>query len=168
MTIRGVLLARRDNCSWTREFYEKIVRSIMESKTDNFKTIENYIVRGILQLLQWHPSTSDMNQFIITKALNDDYKVKALQNDKDKVQKRFKDLNLDLPKTFDIEKMNRDIEKGKSVTSYIQEYINRSKPSHVQLSHRMEERGLPISVGTRMEFVVLEHYTDPNGKLGQK
>ena len=32
----------------------------------------------------------------------------------------------------------------------------------------MEKRGLPISVGSRMEYVILEHGDDPNARLGQK
>ena len=32
----------------------------------------------------------------------------------------------------------------------------------------MEKRGLPISVGSRMEYVVLEHGQDPQARLGEK
>ena len=32
----------------------------------------------------------------------------------------------------------------------------------------MEKRGLPISIGSRMEFLIIEHNEDPNGKLGSK
>ena len=109
-----------------------------------------------------------MNQFIITKSLNEDYKVKELSTDLVKARKRLQDLKIDVPPCFDIEAFNRDVLKGLSKKKYIQDYILKSKPAHVQLAHRMELRGLPISTGSRMEFVVIEHADDPNGKLGDK
>ena len=184
MTIRGVLLARRDNCHWTRMFYERIVRFIMEtenihtrSSAENISPLKSIpilvdlvyeINQDILALFQWNQTVFDMNQFIITKSLNEDYKVKELSTDLVKARKRLQDLKIDVPPCFDIEAFNRDVLKGLSKKKYIQDYILKSKPAHVQLAHRMELRGLPISTGSRMEFVVIEHADDPNGKLGDK
>jgi len=173
MTIRGVLLARRDNCLWIRTFYETIVRLIMETKSIQFQTIVDKINHDILKLLHWDTSNLDIHQFIITKTLNEDYKVKPLDVDEKKARKRLQDLNIDLPPTKTpwksyISHFNKEIDKGKSSCPTIQEYIHKSKPAHVQLALRMEKRGLPISTGSRMEFVIVQHHTDPNGKLMEK
>ncbi len=182
MTIRGVLLARRDNSSWTREFYETIVRTIMETEQiysdqlgnrseKQMKTlldIVEIINDRLLDLMQWGPSSADMNMFIITKALNDEYKVRPLNEDLLKAKKRLKDLDILFPSMFDISQANAEIQKGSSSKTYIQSYIDKSKPAHVQLATKMEKRGLPISAGSRMEFIVLENEDDPNTKLGDK
>lgn len=183
MTIRGVLLARRDNCYWTRTFYERIVRFIMENENLHTRSSETVlplksipilvdlvyeINQDILSLFRWDMTVFDMSQFIITKSLNEDYKVKELNADMGKAKKRLQDLNIDFPIFLDIEACNRDILQGSSKKKYIQEYIDKSKPAHVQLAQRMEIRGLPISTGSRMEFLVIEHVDDPNGKLGDK
>ena len=173
MTIRGVLLARRDNCLWIRTFYETIVRLIMETKSVQFQTIVDKINDDILKLLHWDTSNTDIHQFIITKTLNEDYKVKPLDVDEKKARKRLQDLNIDISSTKTpwksyISHFNKEIDKGKSSCPTIQEYIHRSKPAHVQLALRMEKRGLPISTGSRMEFVIVQHHTDPNGKLMEK
>lgn len=170
MTIRGVLLARRDNCSWIREFYEKIVREIMESSRGDFEKILNIFHEEILSFFQWHPRFNNVAPFVITKALNTDYKVRELPEDLKKAQKRLDELEIDysLPSSTNLKDVNKKILEGKSKTEWIQEYINKSKPAHVQLAIRMEKRGLPISIGSRMEYLVLEHQLDPNARLGEK
>lgn len=168
MTIRGVLLARRDNCAWTRIFYEQIVRMIMESSEDNFDLIMDYFNENVLKLFQWDLSLQDIGLFIITKALNADYKIREINTDEKKAQKRFDELEVKTPSELNIERINKDIKKGESEIDYVQEYIDKCKPAHVQLATKMEKRGLPISVGSRMEFVVLEHSGDPTSKLFQK
>ena len=168
MTIRGVLLARRDNCAWTRMFYEQIVRMIMETKDDNYDSVFEYFNENVLKLFQWSPELNDIGLFIITKALNADYKIRELNTDVKKAQKRFDELDVKTPKELNIERMNKDIKKGESEIDYVQEYIDKCKPAHVQLATKMEKRGLPISVGSRMEYVILEHSEDPLARLGQK
>ena len=166
MTIRGVLLARRDNCLWSRLFYEKIVRLIMESHS--YEYILEECNKDILKLFHWDNDLGDIGLFIITKALNADYKIREISSDIKKAKKRFQDLDLDFPDNINIERINKDIKNGLSEIEIVQEYIDKSKPAHVQLATRMEKRGLPISVGSRMEFLIIEHNDDPNGKLGLK
>ena len=170
MTIRGVLLARRDNCAWIREFYEKIVRKIMESTKTDFENILTIFHQEILEFFQWHPKFQDVTPFVITKALNNDYKVRELPEDLKKAQKRLDELDIPftLSSTTNLKEVNKTILEGKSKKEWIQSYINKSKPAHVQLALRMEKRGLPISVGSRMEYVVLEHGQDPQARLGEK
>ena len=170
MTIRGVLLARRDNCSWIREFYEKIVRNIMESTRKDFEKILNIFIDEILDFFTWHPRFNDVAPFVITKALNNDYKIRELPEDLKKAQKRLDELEIkySIPSCTNLKDINKMILEGKSKKEWIQEYINKSKPAHVQLANRMEKRGLPISIGSRMEYLVLEHSHDPNARLGDK
>ena len=166
MTIRGVLLARRDNCLWTRLFYEKVVRSIMESKS--CEEILEECNQDILKLFYWDKDLQDIGLFIITKALNADYKIRELNIDEKKAKKRFEELELSFPTHITIDRMNKEIGKGTSEIPILQEYIDKSKPAHVQLANRMEKRGLPISIGSRMEYIIIEHRDDPNGKLSLK
>ena len=72
MTIRGVLLARRDNCQFVRTLYEKIVRLIMEKK--NLIHIVEAYHETILNLFYWR--ITDINEFVISKLLNAEYTVK--------------------------------------------------------------------------------------------
>ena len=166
MTIRGVLLARRDNCLWTRLFYEKVVRSIMESK--KYNVILEECNNDILKLFQWSNDLQDIGLFTITKSLNADYKIRELSVDETKAKKRYKELEIHYPTGMDIHFINKEIEKGFSSIRHVQEYIDKSKPGHVQLANRMNKRGLPISIGSRMEYIIIEHNDDPNGKLGSK
>lgn len=166
MTIRGVLLARRDNCLWTRLFYEKVVRSIMESK--KYNVILEECNNDILKLFQWSNDLQDIGLFTITKSLNADYKIRELSVDETKAKKRYKELEINYPTGMDIQFINKEIEKGFSSIRHVQEYIDKSKPGHVQLANRMNKRGLPISIGSRMEYIIIEHNDDPNGKLGSK
>ena len=124
----------------------------------------------ILEYFQWHPKFQDVTPFVITKALNNDYKVRELPEDLKKAQKRLDELDIPftLSSTTNLKEVNKTILEGKSKKEWIQNYINKSKPAHVQLALRMEKRGLPISVGSRMEYVVLEHGHDPQARLGEK
>lgn len=49
LNVKGIILARRDNCHWLRDGYEKIVRGIFAGKTieDGFDMIINMIVAVI-------------------------------------------------------------------------------------------------------------------------
>ena len=107
----------------------------------------------IFYVLRWDETTQDINQFVITKTLNDTYKVRPIDKDEKKAMKRLKDLEIEHPDKLDIGLFNQNVEKGKSKVSFIQEYIDRSKPAHVQLSQRMMDRGLPISVGVEWNIL---------------
>jgi DNA polymerase elongation subunit (family B) len=67
LTIRGVLLARRDNCKWIRTLYEEVVRVTMDGadKEIVFGMINEYI----LDLFQW--KNIKINNFVISKQVNE-------------------------------------------------------------------------------------------------
>lgn len=89
LTIRGVLLARRDNCAWARKFYENVVRSLMASRTR--QEIENELADGILDLFI---SKVPLHNLIITKLVGSDYVIPPLPTDAKKREKRLTDLGL--------------------------------------------------------------------------
>ncbi|NBO94217.1 MAG: hypothetical protein EBV06_18190, partial [Planctomycetia bacterium] len=68
MTIRGVLLARRDNCAWIRDVYEETVRAIMSSVDipDAFETIFFRVLQRVKECLQ---RNVPFHKFIITKSV---------------------------------------------------------------------------------------------------
>ena len=161
MTIRGVLLARRDNCRFIRNLYEMLVRMIMEKKSLQ-DIVESYNAQ-ILHLFQW--GFSDINDFVVSKLLNAEYKIKDLPADYKKLIKRLSDLDISpLPteKEFEL------YQKSQSRTSWYEKYCIRALPAHKQLSVKMENRGHPVPAGSRLEYVILQHYKDPQAKLFDK
>lgn len=166
LTIRGVLLARRDNCRWIRNLYETIVRIMMDRAkcTEVYEKINSYI----LDFMYWNQSKYPLSHFIITKQVNKDYKIKPLPVDIKKCKKRLQDLGINFyPEEIDIESINRRLQDTWT-ESWINEYILKTKPAHVQLAHRMTNRGKPVEPGSRIEFIIIQHPDDPKSKLNDK
>jgi DNA polymerase elongation subunit (family B) len=167
LTIRGVLLARRDNCKWIRMLYEEVVRVIMDGA--NLSRVVEIVNDYILDLLQW--KKMPMSAFIISKQVNKDYKIKCLPTDFKKFQKRMHDLNIySYPSHLDLENINARIEDEKftNKSPWLKTYIMRTKPGHIQLANKMNERGKPVEVGSRIEFLIMSHPDDPKAKLFEK
>lgn len=162
LTIRGVLLARRDNCKWIREVYENIVRLIMENSSWSY--VESSLLDSIYLLFQ---RNVPLQKFIVTKAVGSDYKIKELSTDKIKAAKRLEDLNISIPAQLNVDDANKRLNSKTPCSGWMQEYINRSKPAHIQLAEKMGRRGHPVEVGSRIEYVVCEHY-DIKAKLFDK
>jgi len=179
LTIRGVLLARRDNCLWIRDFYEKVVFQIMES--NSVSRILDWINQRILDLFSWHPDfRSKKNQFVVSKIVNKDYKVKPLPTDIAKWKLRLQSLHIQdrslCPTSEQLIQINHWLEKDLSSTlpmslqsfqPWVEKYMDRSKPGHVQLAQKCRLRGQPIEAGSRIEYVIIEH-VDPHAKLCDK
>jgi DNA polymerase elongation subunit (family B) len=174
LTIRGVILARRDNCSWTRTLYENVVRQCMLNTS--FEKLLEEINLEMLKLMQWDPTTFNINQFVITKLLNEGYKIRELPKDMTKLKKRLNDLEIDSSSIDDsflnqIDVYNQEIQQGgggQSSHPIIREYLEKSLPAHAQLAAKMEKRGQPIASGSRLEYIVISHRNDPDTKLFSK
>lgn len=125
---KGVLLARRDNCAWVRNVYEKIVMMIFDEAT-----IEELYDTIVDEFSNCCGKNVTIDDFIITSKVGDenDYKVRALPNDPAKREKRLKEL-----KCTEIE------------------YKERALPAHVQLARKMRCRGHRVDIGQRIEYVV--------------
>jgi len=134
---KGVILARRDNSHVVRSVYEQVTAMIFDGKThdDLYKHVDEY-VRDV------YDNKLDYKEFVITKSVGDsgdsvdgdtgrmgDYKVKELPSDP---KERTKVLH------------------GRSENEY---YIS-CMPAHVQLAARMKRRGVPVDIGSRIEYVV--------------
>lgn len=147
LTIRGVLLARRDNARWVRSIYEKVVRSIMANM--NYQDLLDYLNQEILSLFRNYLSLS-MKQFIISKTLGKDYTIRELPTDPVKRKKRLNDLSI-----------------NSQQEGWEEEYKLKSQPAHAQLAMRMKNRGNVVEPGSRIEYVLIQH-PDPNPKLYER
>lgn len=162
LTIRGVLLARRDNCRWIRKIYEECVRLLMQrsSKAEILDRIHKSV-------LEFFHLLAPCSEFITSKLVGKDYKIRALPMDVVKAKKRLNELQVSFPSDIslqDIEKCNKQMGEDE----WIRQYYDRSKPAHVQLALKMCRRGVPVSAGMRIEFLVIEHQNDPKTKLHDK
>ena len=169
LTIRGVLLARRDNCRWIRQIYEKVVRSIMDRASR--EEILGYVNEAILDLFRW--KITSVADFMVSKLVGKDYKIKPLPEDAKKFQKRCQDLHLrDVPENIEvasIELCNKKLlEDPLGVKEpWLIKYVEKAQPAHVQLAMRLRRRGHPVEAGTRIEYLVIEH-DDAKAKLNEK
>lgn len=161
LTIRGVLLARRDNCRWVRDIYEKVVRSIMDRQ--GRAEILDSVCASVLGLFQWQSwKTSD---FVVSKLVGKDYKIKPLPEDVKKFEKRCHELQIKgAPQNPTPElirdRYNKALAGGNVDTdraeAWFRDYIEKSQPPHVQLAFKMKRRGFPVEPGSRIEFLVVE------------
>lgn len=132
---KGVILARRDNSQIVREVYENVVMMIFDNreKEDLEKFVNEYVANI-------YDNKFEYKNYIITKSVGDsgtdvsddhlgDYKVKTLPSDE---EEKSKILN------------------GKTERDY---YISKC-PAHVQLAEKMKKRGIPVDVGSRIEYVI--------------
>ena len=164
MTIRGVLLARRDNCAWIRDVYEETVRAIMSSVDipDAFETIFFRVLQRVKECLQ---RNVPFHKFIITKSVGSGYKIRPLPEDVVKCQKRLSELQIRLPCTQQLsvetirqynQQLLHDDPVG-VVPLWLREYIRKNKPAHVQLAEKMQRRGNRVEIGSRLEYLLIEH-----------
>jgi DNA polymerase elongation subunit (family B) len=147
LTIRGVLLARRDNARWVRNIYEKVVRSIMANIS--YKELIEHINNEVLGLFRSDASLS-FKQFIVSKTLGKDYAIRDLPTEESKRKKRLADLSIDPTRT-----------------GWMEEYTLRSQPAHAQLAERMKNRGSVVEPGSRIEYVLVQH-PETNPKLFER
>ena len=153
MTIRGVLLARRDNCAVIRDMYQHLVRGVME---DHFSFEE--AVDMIMDRLTRIMGTVSCAPFCISKSIGNttEYKIRPLPEDPVKRRKRLDDLNIPEASFADHDAKapgTIGTPEGCRCTG-CECYSLRSKPPHVQLVERMRRRGTIVESGSRVEYVV--------------
>jgi DNA polymerase elongation subunit (family B) len=153
MTIRGVLLARRDNCSVIRDMYQHLVRGVMEDHF-SFEEAVDMIMDRLIKML----GTISCAPFSISKSIGNttDYKIRPLPEDPVKRRKRLNDLNISEASFVDHDPNAPGLigtPEGCRCTG-CECYSLRSKPPHVQLVERMRRRGSIVENGSRVEYVV--------------
>jgi DNA polymerase elongation subunit (family B) len=123
-----------------------------------------------------------VKDLIITKSIGDvaSYKIRALDNDDKKCQKRLESLDLyDEESDLDVVRkiLNEFIAK-EDVKEYeytnpleykiVMEYISKALPGQVQLAQKVRARGGRVEVGERMGFIVIESKEGLKAKVSQK
>lgn len=175
MTIRGVLLNRRDNSEYIRNYYSKII----------MKAFYNEPLNQIIHLAHDEMSkilsyTVPIKELSITKSVGDvaGYKIRALSEDDKKCSKRLESLDLlddraDLAlvrKILNLFIEKEDISEYSGTLEYLifKEYVSKALPGQVQLAERMRSRGTRVDVGERLGYVITEGNCGLKGRLSQK
>jgi DNA polymerase elongation subunit (family B) len=144
---KGVVLARRDNSQAVRTAYENITKMIFDEKSvDEMKEyLSNYIKKMFSNEL-------NVSDFIITKSIGE------IENENSGKLGDYK-IRHDIPED--------EIEKKKILGNMTErQYLISQCPPQVQLAEKMKNRGIPVSAGSRIEYVVLKK---PNATcLGQR
>jgi DNA polymerase elongation subunit (family B) len=152
LTLRGVLLARRDNCAWISRIYERLVRMVMSEEKPSLGDID-YVISQEYSLLCAH--TYSRSDVTVTKALGKEYAILECPGydaatrtvtDDLKWRRRLQSLSID----------PHDRE-------WLATYRERVLPAHSQLAAKMTRRGFPIPAGTRMELC-MTHHVDTKAK----
>ena len=176
---RGVLLSRRDNSAYSRDFYSKVIMSafykepvekVLLTMTDELNRLSNHSVTA--------------KDLTISKSVGDikDYKIRPLPDDNKKLEKRLKELEL-LDDRADLTAVRTIFQSyvDKNETEYdmlrlkyglehliVQEYINKALPSQVQLAEKMRRRGTRVDPGERIGYCVIESDHNIKDKLFNK
>ena len=157
---KGVLLSRRDNSNFVRKVYSDIIMKIFEKENkekilqDTIDHINNLCGYGFgykdFIITKSIGNVGDMNPYPIpgkTKKVKiGDYTVPFLPNGGSERTKQ-----LELKKTMD--------EK---------EYYLRCLPAQVQLAEKMRRRGQRVDVGSRIEYVIVNHSLGEKAKQYEK
>jgi len=177
MAIRGVLLSRRDNSQFIRDFYSKIVMGTFYKKP--IEEILNTCYENIYNLFTNSISSKELS---ITKKVGDtqDYKIRLLPEDDKKCIKRLKDLELydDTVNLGVLRFILSERVKNNTIDNYrishpielfiVEEYVKKAYPSQVQLAEKMRQRGSLVSIGERLRFVILSGPKGIKSKVSEK
>lgn len=163
--IRGVLLKRRDNSKFIRDFYSKLIL-----KTFARTPVHEIIHMCCDELARLFSGAVTPKELAISKKVGavEDYKIRELADDPKKCKKRLESLDLfdaraDLARVRKLLNLYRDrstrldLEEHVNTLEYliVHQYINKALPGQVQLAERMRARGNRVDVGERLLFVVL-------------
>jgi DNA polymerase elongation subunit (family B) len=176
---RGVLLSRRDNSAYSRDFYSKIIMSSFYKEP--VETVLFTMREELNRLVQRVITPKDLT---ISKSVGDikDYKIRPLPDDDKKLQKRLLELDL-LDERADLsavrlvfkaytEKNDTEFDMLRLVHGIehliVQEYVNKALPSQIQLAEKMRRRGTRVDAGERIGYCVIETDNNIKDKLFNK
>ena len=150
---KGVLLARRDNSPFVRNIYEETIDKIFNGESMN--DILYFLIQKINDLCS---GVIPKQHFIITKSIGSTDNLNPIKfiNEKNEIKVKLGDYtvpylpseNEDLTKRIQLLKLKK--------TNDPKEYYIRCLPAQVQLSEKMKKRGQLVSVGTRIEYVIID------------
>ena len=144
---KGVLLARRDSSVFVRNLYEQVVSKIFQK--ENRDDILCYIIQQFNKLCSNSFSYKD---FVITKSVGDTHNMQHVPHtdESGKIIHNKMKIVPKLPTT----KKERDEQLKKKNAETETEYYEKCLPAQVQLAEKMKNRGQPVQVGSRLEFLV--------------
>lgn len=147
LTIRGVLLARRDNCLWIRYIYENLVRRLMDPHVEILlEDVQYFLIEEFNKLFSHY---WDLSYITITKAVGKDYKVKSCPG--------YDERTLQITDYKKWGKRMDELGIHRKSVSWLQEYKEKVMPAHAQLACKMKRRGIPVEAGSRIEFIMVQH-----------
>jgi len=147
---KGVLLARRDTCSFIKNLYEKIVTMVFDG--ENYLYVLMNTVKQCIQMLSGCINTKD---FVVTKSVGctDGMKLQKIVDEKGRPKGKIGDYKVPLLPSSAIEYENQL--KKKNATNE-KDYYLKCLPAQVQLAEKMKARGRRIDPGTRLEYIILD------------
>ena len=157
---KGVLLNRRDNSNFVRKVYSDIIMKIFDKEETG----------SILQSCLDHINTLcsygfNHTDFVITKSIGNvgDMKPTPVAGSTKKVM--IGNYKVDaLPKNED--EKNKKLTLKKATND--KEYYLHSLPAQVQLAEKMRRRGQRVDVGSRLEYVIVDHSLGEKAKQYEK
>ena len=156
MTMKGVLLTRRDNSNFVRDVYGSSIYLMFDCVG----------FEGILaNILDWYDKLVTRrvaaDKFVVTQSVNElsEYKIRTLTTDKAKRRKRL--VELDLPY---YECMCGDAMACRGCEAYRYKCL----PAQAQLAEKMRSRGNIVAAGTRLPYVILQTNGGIKAKKSQK
>jgi len=175
---RGVLLSRRDNSAYSRDFYSKIIM-----KAFYREPVEIVLSTMREELNRLCERTIPVKELAITKSIGEisDYKIRAMPEDDKKLQKRLielgifdQDADLGLIRSLFASVAERTECHERLRLQHpiehliVQEYINKALPSQAQLAEKMRRRGVRVDPGERIGYCVIESENNVKDKLFDK
>ena len=158
---KGVLLARRDGSVFIRTLYEQIIMKIFEKEDrDN---ILYYILQQFNKLCS---NSFSYKEFVVTKAVGDTHNMKHaphLDETGKIIPNKIKIGDYIVPK-LPTDKKQREEQLKKKKVDTEKEYYEKCLPAQVQLAEKMRNRGQPVQVGSRLEFLI----SDIDNHLGKQ
>lgn len=157
---KGVLLNRRDNSNFVRKVYSDIIMKIFD-KEDKDKILQDCIDH-INNLCSYGFGHKD---FIITKSVGNSGELKPTAIPGTTKQIKIGDYKVKLlPKNQDERQKQLTL---KNATNE-EEYYLHSLPPQVQLAEKMRRRGQRVDVGSRLEYVIVDHPLGEKAKQYEK
>jgi DNA polymerase elongation subunit (family B) len=158
---KGVLLSRRDNSNFVRQVYADIIMKLFYNEISS----DEILYTTIQHINNLFSRKNEYKDFVITKSVGSvgDMKPEPIPSKKDKCKigdYTVPQLAEKGSKKYEQQMKLKDSENEK-------EFYLRCLPAQVQLAEKMKERGVPVSAGTRLEFVILSH-NNPKAKLYEK
>lgn len=174
MNTKGVLLSRRDNCSFVRNLYKTVIIMVFGEEKNGFKSAEigdilYFIVTELNKMfsrsIMDKKDKVDVKEFVITKSVGDIGNLEPVLSMDEKTKKpcyKVGQYKVKLLSSDPVERAKQFKDKG---VNTVRDYYLSLLQAHVQLAEKIRRRGGIVDVGTRLEYVIT---TEGGTKAKQK